>query len=319
MKRLLLWIPLLLLLAGCTAPAPSSNQEQTSLPSAPQQAEDTWGRTVSRHGQTWRCNTRLTTVLFMGVDTKASKEEQGYLGTGGRSDTMLLLVLNPDTRTTELISISRDTMAKVGIYNRDREKIADGFMQITMQYAFGDNPKRSCMLSKKAVSEMLLDLPIDFYCSMTLDGISAAVNRLGGLTVVLRDDWTDISPEYTAGAAVTMDAHMVERFLRYRDVEVSGSNTVRVERQSWFIRQMLETLLYSGKVSAEQLLSYVQPYLETDMTAETIRNLADYRLSDETRMIPGGVIEGKKHDEFYIDEEALKDLLLDVFYYRVSQ
>lgn len=313
-RYLIVLLASVLLLTACAGPGKTESAVlQTTEPAVAE-----WGRTVTRNGHAWRYNTRLTTVLFLGVDTTEIKEEHNYIGNGGRSDTMLLLVLNPDTQTTDMILISRDTMATVGVYDRDREKLYDGFMQITMQYAFGDNPKRSCMLSKKAVSQMLLDLPIDYYCSMTLDGISAAVQNLGSLTVTLQDDWTDIDPAYTAGETVTMDGRMVERFLRYRDLEVSGSNSVRMERQAWFIKQMFESLFKSGKVTAEKLLSSVEPYMETDMNADTIQSLTHFRLADKARVLPGGVVEGRKHDEYYIDEEAMKDLLLDVFYYRVS-
>lgn len=313
MKYLTLLLALLLL-AGCATPA-----RELAVTNPPAAAEaPQWGRTVERNGHVWRYNTRLKTILFLGIDSTEVREEHGYIGTGGRSDTMLLLVLNQDRGITEQIWISRDTMANVDIYNRDREKIADGFMQITMQYAFGDNPKRSCLLSKKAVSEMLLDLPIDYYCSMTLDGITAAVSQLGGLTVTLQEDCTDISPDYTKGSVVTMDARMTERFLRYRDVETSGSNLERIERQNWFVREMLSSLLYSGSVSTRKLLNIVEPYLETDMDAETIEILSQLPLADNPRMIPGEVVQGARHEEFYIDEEALKDLLLDAFYYRVS-
>lgn len=314
MRKYLILLSVLLLFTGCAAPV----HEQPSVSQTSEQEVQNWGWTVERNGHVWRYNSRLKTILFMGVDTTEVREEHGYIGTGGRSDTMMLLVLNPDRGVTELISISRDTMAKVGIYNRDREKLVDGFMQITMQYAFGDNPKRSCLLSQKAVSEMLLDLPIDYYCSMTLDGISAAVNALGGLTVTIQEDCTDIDPSYTKGAVVTMDARMAERFLRYRDLDTFGSNTDRIERQNWFVREMFSKLFFSENTSTEQLLKTVEPYLETDMDAETIQRLSQFTLSAKDRMIPGNVVRGERHEEFYIDEEALKDFLLDVFYYRVS-
>lgn len=314
MKKYALLLLVVLLLTACSTPQAAAPTQPTTAA----QPEADWGRTVTRNGHTWRYNSRLTTVLFLGVDTAEGKEEDNYIGNGGRSDTMILLVLNPDKQSTRTIFISRDTMAEVTVYNQDREKLYDGFMQITMQYAYGDNAKRSCMLSKKAVSKLLLDLPVDYYCSMTLDGIAAAVNALGGLTLTLEQDWTDIHPSYTAGSTVNMDAAMVSRFLRYRDLETSGSNTDRIQRQSWFVRQVFDKLIRSGSLSADQVVETVRPYLETDMNADTIQALSSYKLAPEMDLLPGGVVAGKRHDEFYVDEEAMKDLLIDIFYYRVS-
>lgn len=315
------------MLAACGSKTPQAEPETETTETVtdtventqpPTEAPDVWGRTVRRNGHTWRYNSRQTTVLFMGVDTKAEIEETALVGNGGRSDTMALLVLDPESQTTRVVAISRDTMTRVGVYNRRGEKLYDGTMQITMQYAFGDSPAKSCQLSKKAVSAMLLDLPIDSYCSLTLDGVTAAVNLMGGITLTLEDDWTDIDPSYLAGETITMDAPMVERFLRYRDTGMTGSNDVRMERQGWFVHQLFKQISAKGSIGVKLLLEYVDPYLETDMDGDTIKHLADYQLAEVIYKIPGQTLEGKKHDEYYIDEEAMKDLLLELFYNQVD-
>lgn len=286
---------------------------EETLPPQAQQPES-MGRTIEQDGVTWRYNTRLRTVLFMGVDTRAGAENKIGIGNNGRSDTLLLFVINPDEERIQLITISRDTMTKVDVYDRDRNFLFSGKMQLTMQYSFGDSAARSCQLVKSKISHLLYDLPINYHCSLTLDGILAASDLLGGIKLTLEDDWTDIDPTYTAGSTITLKGEQLERFLRYRDTDVSGSNDVRMARHGWFIRQLFSQMGTVGSAGVEMLLDKLDPYLETDMDADTIKQLTSYHLSDEILKIPGQTVQGKAHDEYYIDEEACKQMILDVFY-----
>lgn len=286
--------------------------EETVPPQA--QQPESLGRTIEQDGVTWRYNTRLRTVLFMGVDTRAGAENKIGIGNNGRSDTLLLFVIDPDHESVQLITISRDTMTKVDVYDRDRNYLFSGKMQVTMQYSFGDSAARSCQLVKKKISNLLYDLPINYHCSLTLDGILAASDLLGGIKLTLEDDWTDIDPTYTAGSTITLKGEQLERFLRYRDIQVSGSNDVRMSRHGWFIRQLFRQMGTVGSTGVDMLLNKLDPYLETDLDADTIKQLTSYHLSDEILKVPGETIRGKAHDEYYVDEEACKQMILDVFY-----
>ena len=276
--------------------------------------QDSMERTIVQDGVTWRYNTRLRTVLFMGVDTRAGAENKIGIGNNGRSDTLLLFVIDPDNERIQLITVSRDTMTKVDVYDKDRNYLFSGKMQLTMQYSFGDSASRSCQLVKKKVSELLYDLPISYYCSLTLDGILAASDLLGGITLTLEDDWTDIDPTYTAGSTITLKGDSLERFLRYRDTEVSGSNDVRMARHGWFIRQLFGQMGKLGSTGVDMLLNKLDPYLETDMDGDTIKQLTKFQFSDEILKVPGQTIAGKAHDEYYVDDEACRQMILDVFY-----
>lgn len=286
---------------------------EETLPSQAEQPQS-MERTIERSGVTWRYNTRLRTVLFMGVDTRAGAENKIGIGNNGRSDTLLLFVIDPDEERVQLITISRDTMTKVDVYDRDRNFLFSGKMQLTMQYSFGDSAARSCQLVKSKISDLLYDLPINYHCSLTMDGILAASDLLGGITLTLEDDWTDIDPTYTAGSTITLKGEQLERFLRYRDTDASGSNDVRMARHGWFIRQLFRQMGNLGSAGVELLLDKLDPYLETDMDADTIKQLTSYHLSDEILKIPGQTVQGKAHDEYYVDEEACRQMILDVFY-----
>lgn len=274
-----------------------------------------WGSEVERDGVHWKINRNLHTVLFMGINNH--EPAQSPYSIQGNADTILLLVLDDSAKTTQIIEISRDTMVDVDVYDKDRNFVYADSMQLTLQYTVADSPARACQLMKRKVSQMLNETRIDEACSITIDGVSAAVNALGGLHLTLEDDWTDIDPSYTKGAQIVLDGPAAEKFIRYRDTSVLDSNNTRMERSKWLIKVMLQQLL-NNTDDLEKVLTAVQPHMESDLSEDTIRKLKNYHINDTFLRLPGTVVQGDGHAEYQLDYEALEQLILEQFYLPVS-
>ena len=50
------------------------------------------------------------------------------------------------------------------------------------------------------------------------------------------------------------------------------------------------------------------------MTAEEIKVLSDYDMSDTMNVVPGKIQQGEKYDEYIVDDEELYRLILELFY-----
>ena len=87
-------------------------------------------------------------VLMLGVDQRS--------GDKGRSDSMIVITVNPEKKSMEMLSIPRDT--RVEIVGRGTED------KINHAYAFG-----GVEMSMNTV-EKFLDIPIDYYIKMNMDG-----------------------------------------------------------------------------------------------------------------------------------------------------
>ncbi len=271
--------------------------------------------TIEYEGKTYKLNRDVETVLFLGVDYGSEEEAGTRIGTGMRADSIFLFVLDNSDNTARVIPISRDTITDVEAYDDKGYLVYTKPMQITMQYAFGDSPKRSCYLMKKAVSNLLYGAKIDSCLSITLEGVNAIVDKIGGLELTMPEDYSYIDPAYTQGATVTLSGPEVERFIRYRDTEVSGSNEERVKRQSWLIGELFKKLKAAGNSDMiERMLDAADEYIESDVSGETIKKISGYSMDQELTGLPGEVTEGELHDEFHVDEEALKGLVVETFY-----
>ncbi|PLR75940.1 LytR family transcriptional regulator [Bacillus sp. V3-13] len=100
-------------------------------------------------------------VLMLGVDERE--------GDKGRSDTMIVLTVNPGEKSVKMLSIPRDTRTEI---------IGKGFEdKINHAYAFG-GPEMSM-----DTVENFLDIPIDYYMQINMEGFQDIVDAVGGITV----------------------------------------------------------------------------------------------------------------------------------------
>lgn len=276
---------------------------------------DIWDNTISYNGKTYRYNDDITTMLFMGVDTYEEREENQLIGNGGRADTLLLFILNSSTNTMDILELNRDTYTEIDVYDDNRNFMYSGPMPLSMQYTFGESHTRSCMLMKNKVEEVLYGIPVDYYCSLTIEGMNAVIDAMGGLEVTFDEDMSYVDERYVPGATVLMDSTMSERFFRYRDIEELGSNQTRMNRQSWLMRLVFEEMVRSNALDIEALYVAAGDELTTDMDISVISSIRSYSLG-EFIDLPGNYEQGV-HDEYHLDEEALQDLLIELFYVEV--
>ncbi|KUP09254.1 trascriptional regulator [Bacillus coahuilensis p1.1.43] len=108
-------------------------------------------------------------VLLLGVDERE--------GDSGRSDTMIVLTVNPEQQSTKMLSIPRDTYTEI---------IGKGYKdKINHAYAFG-----GVEMSMDTIENML-DIPIDYFVQVNMDGFKDIVDAVGGVTV-----YNDLSFNY---------------------------------------------------------------------------------------------------------------------------
>ena len=67
------------------------------------------GETVSYHGKTYRRNTYIKAILGLGIDRNGTLEESQVAGSGGQSDSIVLIAQDTVHDTVKLLMIPRDT------------------------------------------------------------------------------------------------------------------------------------------------------------------------------------------------------------------
>lgn len=288
-----------------------------------------WKEGWVRHdGKIYEYNEEILTFLFLGIDKMGKVAPNPDLVSGGQSDAIFLLAANPDTKTLTLIGVNRDTMVDVvmvGVGPDGGNLTAQA--EIAVQHGFGDGMEESCELTREAVTKLFYDLPIHGYLSFNMGGIADLNDAMGGVELSVLEDMTKINKKWTEGTTVTLLGKDAYDYIHYRDVTEFESARNRLSRQkqylSCFVAQTMERVRKDITIPVS-LYSKFQPYIVTDLTVDEIAYLATelvdyhfdaediYTLEGETRM-------GESFEEFYPDKEALRDLIIQVFYREVEE
>lgn len=275
--------------------------------------------------ETHTYNDHLSNYLFLGVDTSEPVETYEVQADAGQADTIFLVSLNRKTREIQVLAIPRDTIAEIQVFSPGGKSLGTTKQHLNIQYAFGDGKHKSCRLMKDAVSRLLDNLPIQGYCSLNLDGIPLLADLVDGVEVTIPDDsFENAYPEFQEGTTVTLTSENVEAFVRYRDRTTSQSALVRQEHQNLFLQAYLKKAReYQEKETAfvTEMYETLEPYMVTNMGTDFFVDLLKASEEGEpiTYTLPGEGREGSDgYEEYHVDEKALSDLLLQMFYQKDS-
>lgn len=276
---------------------------------------------ISYNGKNYRYNTSIKNYLFLGVDQDGPvvKAKDGI--SGGQSDAMFLLVADDRNKTLSVIAINRNTMTNVKVYDEDGEYVNTARLQICLQHGYGDGMRVSCLRSVDAVSELFYDLPISGYLSINMDALPIINDAIGGVTVEVLDDLENTGKNVSLkkGETVTLTGDDAYVYLRSRDTNVFDSAGERLNRQMQYMTALfakMKTVTESNPSIFKTINSSIKDYTVSSMDFVKLAEMsADYTL-DESHMytIPGETVQGEVFEEYNVDDPALYEMILDIFY-----
>lgn len=194
-------------------------------------------------------------ILLLGVDERA--------GDKGRSDTMILMSLNPNTDSMVMLSIPRDTYVNIPGYGMDK---------INHAYARG-----GVELSVKTVEEAF-NVPVHFYGKVNMEGFEQGVDSLGGVTVTNDLAFTQDGVHFPTGE-IHLDGEEALAYIRMRKSDPRG-DMGRNERQRDVISAALEKAAsFSGITKIGEILNILGDNVNTDLNMKNIQNLFTNYLS----------------------------------------
>lgn len=283
-------------------------------------------REVTYKGGKYRYNNRILSVLYAGVDSTGKMEAKARYGNKARADSIQLVVMDEKKCRMSVVSINRDTITDIRQYSLDGTDMGLYQTHIGYAYTYGDGGKVSCENLCEAVSLLFGGIPINRYVVTNQDSMPYINNLVGGVEVTVpNNDLEEEHPELYEGAQVTLDDTTIKPFLQYRDTSIDFSNEGRMERQRAFAIAYVNKVKSMDKSQIEKLwdsLDTMKDYLQTSITKNQYINLADFikksELTDDSFIkLEGQDQVGKIHDEFYPDEDALQQLIIDLFYEKV--
>ncbi|MDZ8052814.1 MAG: LCP family protein [Aulosira sp. ZfuVER01] len=272
-STLALWTPLWSNLDQTDEDAGVASKDQQKIPLP----GELWGK-ISEYQLSKPMN-----ILIMGIEPVKGTVDGSPESFSGKSDTMLMVRLNPGDKSIKVLSIPRDTM--IAIPEKGLTKVSDA------------NAQGGPVLAARVVSRTLNNAPIDRYMRISTSGLRQLVDQLGGVEVFVPKS---MSYEGTSGRQSvnlvsgwqTLNGEQAELFVRYREPGLGDLS--RVQRQQALMKALLERLNSPTVLPRlPQLTRIMRKYFDTNLKIEEMMALVNFSINQDRdnfqmTVLPGG-------------------------------
>jgi len=163
------------------------------------------------------------TIMLLGSDRRPDNATDGGAGTGARSDTIILVRLDPDKQATALMSLPRDLKVQIPGHGTDK---------INAAYDLG-GPRLTLQTVKR-----LTGLSINHVINVDFQGFKQALNAIGCVYVDIDRRYFNDSPEYAyINVQPGYQKLCGEKALEYARFRHEDSDLVRSARQQDLLRE----------------------------------------------------------------------------------
>ncbi len=221
----------------------------------------------------------FTQIALFGVDSRDTN-----MGKGSRSDAIIIASINNDTKEVRLCSVYRDTLLEIQKDNPVTSKV-------NVSYAYGGPEMAVKTLNAN------LDLSITEYITVNWEGLTRAIDALGGVRVNIEPAELEMlngliteqiasNGIYSDGVFetgdITLNGVQATAYSRLRNT--GQGDITRTERQREVLSAMVEKLKDSDISTIDKMIKELFPYIRTSITEDEMytlaQALASYELTD---------------------------------------
>lgn len=195
------------------------------------------------------------TVVVMGVDERENDK--------GRSDTLIVLAVNPEKKSILMFNIPRDTRTEI-IGHGTTDKINHA-------YAFG-----GVAMAKNTV-EHFLDYPIDYYIRINMEGFAHLIDILGGVEVNNPFAFYYEDHQFDKGT-LNLNGELALKYSRMRYDDPRGDLGRNARQREIMMEVMKSSLQFSNITQIQKILKELGNSVKTNITFDEMKTfMSDYR------------------------------------------
>lgn len=276
---------------------------------------------ITYKNETYVKKGNLETYLIAGIDAPGKVEKVTEYDGTGQCDVLAVIVRDRSTDQCKLLSIDRNTITAVKSLDNDGTYLDTTDIQISLAHAMGFDQQVRAENTVDAVSHLLGDQTIDGYAMVNMGAIQVVNDMVGGVTVTIEDNFSDIDPSMKKGETVTLMGEQAEKYVRSRKEISDGSNQNRMSRQSTYeeaFKPAFRNKCAENSKFPLEVYHAMEDYMTTNISAKKFCRLA-ILMSDENqdeKVAISGTY-GLDEDEwqtFTPDEDSLQEAILELFY-----
>lgn len=248
---------------------------------------------------------RPKNILLLGVDSNGEGTDKWE---GTRTDTIILMNIDPKSHSINAISIPRDSK----VYIDDH-----GVNKINSAHAFG-----GIKLCKKTIEETL-GVRIDNYIMVHDDAVKDIVDVLGGVPIYVEkrmnyDDYSGKLHIHLNKGMNVLDGTQAVGYLRFRHDGLGDIG--RTSRQQWFLKGLLEKIKTPQALAKlPEILNVTREDVKTDMSVYEMSQLANAARAFNEGNIQIAILPGAPNQHGYIsywilDPEKVQEVVDRLIY-----
>lgn len=249
---------------------------------------------------------RKQNILLLGVDSNGSKTDPW---TGTRSDTIVLLNIDPKTHSVNAISVPRDSKVFLADGN--------GVQKINAAHALG-----GIDLTKRTVEETL-GVKVDRYIVVSDEAVKQLVDALGGVPIYVEkkmnyDDFSGKLHVHLNRGIHVLNGKESVGYLRFRHDGLGDIG--RTQRQQWFLRGLLEKVQTPQAIpKIPEMLNIANTYVKTDLSLYEMSQYAALAKSIDISKIEVATLPGSPNKKGYtsywiLDPEKTQEVVNRLIY-----
>jgi len=222
-----------------------------------------------------------TTIALFGIDARDKS-----LGSGNRSDSIMIICINNKSKEVRIVSVYRDTLLEI----EDEDQWTN---KVNAAYAFG-GPE----LAVKTLNANL-DLNISEYITVNWEGLTRAIDALGGVEVHVEENELEVLNEalaeqiavngiYSDGVFATGDLTLngaqATAYARIRSTD--QGDITRTERQREVLNSMMAKMKSAGFSKLNKMINELFPYISTSISESDMisyaKKISSYNVTKTT-------------------------------------
>lgn len=291
------------LVASWTGMGLNPFRPQPGAPGASDQPQATPTISLAVTPQPWSGNDRVT-ILLLGLDYRDWVAREG----APRTDSMMLVTLDPITRQGGMLSIPRDLWVEIPGFGHNR---------INTAYMFGEAsrlPGGGPGLAMQTVEDVI-GVPIQYYAVIDFSTFERMIDEIGGVDILVTE-WIKITPIGRESFWLEPKAHRLtgaEALAYARVRKGAGDDFGRAERQQQVALAIIDRVVGLDMIPilvarAPALYQELSSGIRTNMTLDQMVSLGWTAVQLPRSSIHKGVIGPPKMVGFYTLPDGQKVL-----------
>jgi len=315
-KKILLLLAILLMVVVCLYSVIQIVEMKLHKPAPVVQNDPV--RTIVRDGVSYYPRQDMVVILVAGIDQEGPVTSSGTYNNSGEADMVALVIMDQKTEKIDVLALNRDTMLDIPVLGLGGKPAGSIYGQLALAHTYGSGLQDSGENLKKTVSNFLYGVKIDYYMTMNMDAIALLNDAVGGVTVTVEEDFSQVDSTIGMGEVKLTGAQAVS-FLRSRQGLGDELNLSRMERQERYIKSFVGSLRSALKADsslATTIYNDMAPYMVTDVSSNALLGLVEYYSDYEMGQIhtvKGENVVGR-YMEYHVDKDALDKQILSLLY-----